>query len=66
MSVVILPLPGGSPKGGCLGFRGFELRLGRFGLHWQDFGVEGVSATKVVGFFGLLKDNFIKFVLLMH
>ena len=36
--------------GGCLGLREFELRLGRFGLHWHNFGVKGVSAVKVVGF----------------
>ena len=38
------------PDGGCLGLLGLELRLGRFGLHWQGFVVEGVGAVKVVGF----------------
>ena len=37
-------------EGGCLGFLGLQLCLGRFGLHWQHLNVEGVSATKVVGF----------------
>ena len=36
--------------GGCLGFLGLQLCLGRFELHWHGLGVEGVSATKVVGF----------------